>query len=94
MPKIVSDDLGVKVEDLKRGIKELQLEYRTNGQKGITPSEVELIQCAKDIMRSGKTLCEESSAGDYMQGGEVSARINRAVTEWVSCHARACPRFC
>ncbi|SMQ46287.1 unnamed protein product [Zymoseptoria tritici ST99CH_3D7] len=84
VPKIVSDDLGVKVEDLKRGIQELQLEYRANGKKVITPSEVELIQCAKDIMRSGKTLCEESSAGDYMQGGETSARINRSVTEWAS----------
>lgn len=33
-------------------------------------------------MRSGKTLCEESLAGDYRQGGENAARINKVVAEW------------
>ncbi|KAK5681512.1 hypothetical protein LTS10_006044 [Elasticomyces elasticus] len=81
-PKIVTDDLGVKIEDLKTGILNLQSNFQANGQKGITPSEVDLIQCAKEIMRSGKTLCEESLAGDYMQRGEGAARINRLVAEW------------
>ncbi|KAK3625480.1 hypothetical protein LTR56_020380 [Elasticomyces elasticus] len=81
-PKIVTDDLGVKIEDLKTGIQNLQSNFQANGQKGITPSEVDLIQCAKEIMRSGKTLCEESLAGDYMQRGEGAARINRLVAEW------------
>ncbi|KAK3669769.1 hypothetical protein LTR78_010342 [Recurvomyces mirabilis] len=81
-PKIVTDDLGDKIEDLKMGIQTLQSEYQLSGQKGMTPSEVELIQCAKDIMRSGKTLCEESSAGGDMQSGEKAARLNKLVAEW------------
>jgi len=65
-PKIPSDELGVKIEDLKKGIQSLQDEYTAQETKGLTLSEVDLIQCANEIMRTGKTLCEESLAGDQM----------------------------
>lgn len=78
----MSDELAGKIEDLKMGMQDLQIEYRAQGSRGPTPSEVDLIRCAKEIMRSGKTLCEESLAGDCMQGGEGAARINRLVAEW------------
>ena len=76
--------LAKKLEKLQDTVEKLQRSSEGSLQSRLSHTETTLMQCAREVIVKGTSMCEASLAAESAAGGHGAANRHISVAEWVS----------